>query len=215
MGEQNCDCGFAIPDRAQFCPGCGKPLTSDARERERIANAFPLRPEESAEGGDEISFSTPAALRSCYWSAAVAVILCSLPLISALFFIIFPAAGFASVASFRRKTGKLPDLRGGVKLGLMTGVLAFMLLLLLITFAVLLPGSAGYAEIFTGVADELERMGNTEAAGQLRELIEEPDRVATLMLTVLAMFSVMLIGLATAGGALGAKVLGRAPSERT
>ncbi len=207
MEERKCDCGFAIPEGAQFCPGCGKPLTRDARERERAANAFPVPREDESTTIDNVTFGTPEALRSCYWSAAIAAILCSLPLVSLLFFVIYPAAGFVSVASFRRKTGKDPTLRAGAKLGFMTGVLAFMLMLLLITFASVLPGSPGYHKAVSDLAQQLDDAGETDAATQLRELLERPGALAALMITMLAVFSILLIVLSTAGGLLGAKLL--------
>jgi hypothetical protein len=107
MSLEACDCGSQIPEDASFCPGCGKPLTEEARESERQANAFPAArpaPDEEGDRVDSITFGTPGALRSCYWSAAFAAIFMSLPLASLLCFIVYPAAGFYSVHSFRRQT---------------------------------------------------------------------------------------------------------------
>ena len=131
MNEENCDCGWrAIPEGASFCPGCGKPLTADARETERQANAFPRPRAEEEQAGpvDRVTFGTPGALRSCYWSAAFAAIIMSLPYASLLCFIVYPAAGFYSVHSFRRQTRKGVTLKAGAKLGFLTGVITFALL---------------------------------------------------------------------------------------
>jgi hypothetical protein len=210
MTEENCDCGWrAIPEGASFCPGCGKPLTADARETERQANAFPRPRAEQEEAGpvDRVTFGTPGALRSCYWSAAFAAIIMSLPYASLLCFIVYPAAGFYSVHSFRRQARKRVTLRAGAKLGFLTGVITFALLLILLTIASTMPGSPGISATLDELESSFEQQGEAELAARVQGLRGDPTALALLALISLSVGFGVTTGFAAAGGALGAKVL--------
>lgn len=217
MPVELCDCGFEIPYRASFCPGCGKPLTLEARERERIANAF-QRPEEQEETepvSSEITFGTPGVLRACYWSAALGAILISLPSAILLCFLIYPATGFYSVHSYRRQTKKKVSLRGGAKLGFLTGTITFALLLILMAIVSIVPGpepttesaSSGMSATF----DQLEKMfqeeGRQDLVTQLREVRRNPTALALMVVMSLMFLFGLTTAFTTVGGALGAKVL--------
>lgn len=210
MTEENCDCGWSgIPQGASFCPGCGKPLTADARESERQANAFQRPQAEEEESGpvDGVTFGTPGALRSCYWSAAFAAIILSLPYASLLCFIVYPAAGFYSVHSFRRQTGKHVTLRAGAKLGFLTGVITFALLLILLTIASSMPGSPGMSATLDELESSFAQQGETELVERVKTLRADPTALGLLALISLSIGFAVTTGFATAGGALGAKVL--------
>ena len=210
MTKDICDCGWSpIPHGASFCPGCGKPLTEVARESERQANSF-QRPREAEEDSglvDRVTFGTPGALRSCYWSAAFAAIIMSLPYASLLCFIVYPGAGFYSVHSFRRQTGRRVTLRAGAKLGFLTGVITFALLLILMTIASSMPGSPG----LSGTLDELEaafeQQNEPQLVDQVQALRGDPTALAFVALIGLSVVFCLTTTFSTAGGALGAKVL--------
>jgi hypothetical protein len=211
MTEDNCDCGWSgIPHGASFCPGCGKPLTDVARESERQANAFQRPQAEEEESGpvDRVTFGTPGALRSCYWSAAFAAIIMSLPYASLLCFIVYPGAGFYSVHSFRRQTSKRVTLRAGAKLGFLTGVITFALLLILLTIASSMPGSPGLSGTLDELEASFERQGESELVDRVQALRADPTALGLLALIALSVGFCVTTGFATAGGALGAKVLG-------
>jgi phosphatidylglycerophosphate synthase len=211
MPEEFCDCGSAIPENASFCPGCGKPLTVEAREADRQANAFP-RPREGEEPTGpivDVDFGTPGALRSCYWSAAFAAIFMNLPPLTLLFFIIYPAAGFHAVYSFRRRSQREVKVRAGAKLGFMTGVIAFALMLVLVAMATLSLDSDGLKLAFEESAVTLEADGQPEIAADIRELGENRSALAVIILFGLIIFFAISTGFTTVGGALGAKVLER------
>ena len=210
MIEENCDCGWrGIPQGASFCPGCGKPLTVDAREKDRQANAFQSPRAEEEESGpvDRVTFGTPGALRSCYWSAAFAAIIMSLPYATLLCFIVYPAAGFYSVYSFRRQTPRGVTLRAGAKLGFLTGVITFALVLILLTIASTMPGSPGMSATLDELETSFEQQGEAELVAQVQRLRADPTALALLALISLSVWFGVTTGFATAGGALGAKVL--------
>lgn len=210
MTEENCDCGWlGIPQGASFCPGCGKPLTADARETERQANAFqrPRAQEEVTGPVDQVTFGTPGALRSCYWSAAFAAIIMSLPYAGLLCFIVYPAAGFYSVHSFRRQTRMHVTLRAGAKLGFLTGVITFALLLILFTIAGAMPGSPGISATLDELESSFEQQGDAELVRRVQAIRADPTALGLLALIGLSVGFGMTAGFAAAGGALGAKVL--------
>ena len=211
MTEEFCDCGSAIPENASYCPGCGKPLTVEARETERQANAFPRPREGEQQTGllEDVDFGTPGALRSCYWSAAFAAILVNLPAMSLLCFIIYPAAGFYTVHSFRRRSQREVSLRAGAKLGFLTGVIAFALLLILMALASVASNPTGPGGALDQYAETLEADGQAEIAAQIRELGESRGALAFMVLASLIFGFAVTTAFTTAGGALGAKVLAK------
>jgi len=184
-------------------------LTVDARETERQANAFQIPRAEEEESGpvDRVTFGTPGALRSCYWSAAFAAIIMSLPYASLLCFIVYPAAGFYSVYSFRRQTRRGVTLKAGAKLGFLTGVITFALVLILLTIASTMPGSPGISESLDELETSFEQQGDAELVSQVQKLRADPTALALLALISLSVGFGVTTGFATAGGALGAKVL--------
>lgn len=204
MAEEHCSCGFALPEGAQFCPGCGRPLTPEAREHERTLNALPSREEDKPR---PIGFSDIHSLRACYWPAVAAALLANLPILNLLCFVWHPGAGFLAVHSYRRRTGREPNPREGAKLGFMTGVVSFTLSLILLAVASLLPGSGGMMGGFTRMQEEFEKAGNAEIAAQLGKLMEEPATLALVLVFGLAFSFLFTAGLATLGGATGARVL--------
>jgi hypothetical protein len=184
-------------------------LTAEARETERQANAFQRPRDEEEEAGpvDQVTFGTPGALRSCYWSAAFAAIIMSLPYASLLCFIVYPAAGLYSVHSFRRQTRKPVTLRAGAKLGFLTGVITFALLLILLTIASTMPGSPGISATLDELEKSFEQQGDAELVAWVQDLRTDPTALGLLALISLSVGFGVTTGFATAGGALGAKVL--------
>ena len=205
MPETFCTCGSALPKQAEFCPSCGRPLTEAALTRERVAHAA-IRLEVSEPGADlPPSFGNPHAVRACYWAAAAAAIVSSLPFMLLFGFVIYPAAGFFAVRSYRRRSGVTTSEADGAKLGLMTGVMTFALfMVLLATLALGSEGLAGAAEEF---AAQLEESGQAEFAASLSEMFASPVVMVSYLLSVLVLFFTLVAGFTSLGGLLGAKIL--------
>ena len=181
------------------------PLTEEAREAERTLNALPRREEETE--APPIGFSNVHALRACYWPAVIAALLGNLPGLNLLCFAWHPGAGFLSVQSYRRRTGREVAPKEGAKLGFMTGVVSFTLSLILLAVGSLLPGSGGMMGGFRRMQQEFEKSGQAELAEQFAKLIDDPAALAVVLLFALAVSFFFTAGLATLGGVFGARFL--------
>ncbi|MEZ5364465.1 MAG: zinc ribbon domain-containing protein [Bryobacterales bacterium] len=205
MAENRCSCGFELPEGAVFCPGCGRPLTPEAREQERIQNALP-RPKESPPP-PPVGFSDLQAIRACYWPAVMAALLANLPGLNVLCFLWHPGAGFLAVHSYRRRTGRTVDPREGARLGAMTGVISSTLMMVLLAVGTLLPGSPGIIGGFRLMQQEFEKSGETALAQQLGTLIADPPALALALVIGLTLSFAFTVGFAAFGGVVGARVL--------
>ncbi|MDA1315048.1 MAG: zinc ribbon domain-containing protein [Acidobacteria bacterium] len=216
--NSTCTCGAAIPDGAEFCPLCGRPLSEEARQAEAERDKAAIELSRRRAAGEEpqsrpIGFGNPVALRSSYLAGLLAAFLSSLPLLNFLCFVWYPATGFLSVYLYRRRTGESPTPREGARLGAMTGVLTSVISLVIGALNSLVS-EGDFADVFRrqikqmAVQEELQR--------DMLEQIENPTAVALIVLTILAMTLIATLGFSTAGGALGAKVLedDRPPSSQ-
>ncbi len=208
MPERFCTCGAVVQPTAEFCPNCGCPLTQDALTREREAHAAEIRREPVEPGADQPpSFGNPHALRAAYWSAAVAAIICSLPFMLLLGFVIYPAAGYFTVRSFQRRSGSGTSESDGAMLGFMTGVITFALFMVLLAANTLMLGSDGMISAVDEFATQLAETGQAEFAETVREMLSSPSVVASYLLSMLLFFFSLVTGFTSLGGVLGAKIL--------
>lgn len=208
MSKPRCSCDITIPEGAQFCPGCGRPLTEEALQRERELNAKPL-PKTDAEAVTPIGFGDSDALRVCYLSAAVATFLTTLGAPLALALIWFIGSGFFSVWAYRRRKGVSPSVREGAKLGWMTGVLTFSLLMVLLAIASMLSG-VGPRDRLEQSKEELIAGGvPEEVADTVAEALKSPLVLAAVFAFSLLLYFLLTAGFAALGGVLGAQILGR------
>jgi hypothetical protein len=205
--EQTCTCGATAPPKARFCPMCGRPLSEPAPAvvEEETADVREVLPSATL-AIPPISFGNPDALRSGYLAALFAALLMQIPFVNLLCFVWYPAAGFFSVYSFRKRTGQKPKTSGGARLGWITGVLTFTISLLLSAIGSLLPREDG--GIGEAMRRQVEQMPDQDGVRQqLLELLQNPAAIAIFVLLVVIVTFVATIGLTVAGGALGAKVL--------
>ena len=203
--ESICTCGARMPSNARFCHMCGRPLHEEpepvVEQREDVRETLP----KVALAGP-IAFGNPDALRSAYISALFASLLTNVPFLNYLCFIWYPAAGFLSVHNYRKRVGAAPSVRGGAKLGWITGVLTFAISLLLGAIGSLLPNQG--ASLNDILRQQIEQTpGQEDLKQQFLEMLQNPMALAVLVLFVLAVSFAMTTGFAVLGGALGAKVL--------
>ena len=196
-----CTCGAQLPPDALFCHKCGKPqreiLTPEAPPEPEPASLPPPSP--PLREALPLDFRNGAAVRIGLIVAAVStVVFFILPFLNWIF------GGFLTAFLYKRRTGALLNLGAGVRLGWITGVLAFALYV--IPFAI-----------------ELPRM-NSQLAARLRSTLSGQDPVlmeqmlrffqsgagtaALVAFSLMAMFLIITF-LSIAGGALAAKVVGR------
>jgi hypothetical protein len=206
-----CTCGAQLPVDARFCHKCGKPQ----------GDLFPPDPEAPPEPipvvvtapppPAEIGFSNGTAVRVGFFAALIAVLLGIIPLPFPVLrlMIVFLAAGFLAVFLYVRRTGQPITLRGGARIGWITGIFSFTIFTVQLTATVLASSSEG------GFATALKQAlpPNDARTSQALQLIQEPGALALLMVMVLIFLFVFLTVLPTLGGLLGAKVLAREQSS--
>ncbi len=185
---------------------CGRPMTPEALARDREANAF-QRPEEPP-APPPIGFGNRVALRACYWNAVIAALFASLPVASLMCFLWFPAAGFFSVAAYRRRAGVEVSVNDGMKLGWITGVVTFAMWLILFSIGGM-ASDGGMGGALENAAEQFRKTGQAESAEILMKVAGDPALLALTIVFTLATVFALTAGLATLGGALGARVLER------
>src|SRR4051794_8860906 len=121
-----CTCGAQLAPDSLFCHKCGKPQREVA-EPEIVTQPIPPPPLPEAPPSPAslpLNFHNPVAVRV---AATVALIATLLSWIPALNIILWLAAGFFAVYLYRRRTGVFLNVRAGVRLGWITGVLMFVI----------------------------------------------------------------------------------------
>ena len=110
---------------------------------------------------------------------------------------------------YRRRTGQLLTVRGGLRLGWITGILTFAIMTVLFTLSIV-PVAVSQGGLGKFFQQSLRNMpsGDPSVQEALR-MFETPAGIAGILLAMLVMFFVFITLLCTAGGALGAKVAGR------
>jgi hypothetical protein len=200
-----CTCGAQLPPDALFCHKCGKP------QREIVAPepvtpppapiAEPVVPERRTA---PMSFRNPAAVR-----IALLVAMSATALGFVLPFLNWLAAGFFAVFFYCRKTGYELNVGGGVKLGWITGVLMFGPWALIFLMQQLSAARSG--KLAALMQEQLSRTmpAHDPSVQQVIDMLQSgPGLVAAMVFALVALFF-FITGLSMAGGALGAKMVGR------
>jgi len=205
-----CTCGARLAEDARFCHKCGKPQREEP-EIEALAQAMqaeapvqaPLAPPPATSAAPGIGFRNPVAVRAAIIASALATLAGLVPL-PGLFHSLWQlltivAGGFASVYLYQRRTGVYLSIRAGLQIGWMTGLFCFIVTMVMLTL--LLAVFAGVGE--TGLKRITEESGRPEIAAAFSGMLTNP---AMLVFALVSAFFVMTM-LASAGGALGSKVL--------
>ena len=112
-------------------------------------------------------------------------------------------AGYFSVWIYKRRTGQRLNVRGGARMGWITGVISCALLTLLFAFFMLaIRQMGGLDAIKDGLKDLAFQQSSVDEA---LKMLQDPSR---MLRSLIATF-IMLTLTCTAGGALGAKILGK------
>jgi uncharacterized membrane protein YhaH (DUF805 family) len=157
-----------------------------------------------------INFHNRAAVRIALLMAGVSSLLGLIPLGPILssfwWLIVMVSAGFAAVYVYHKQTGEFLNIRNGMRMGWMTGLFNFIILLILTTAAaVALSGKGGLSGMYR---EQLEKSGAMTADVQeALKVLESPTGFAMVVMTGLVFVFVLFTFLPMVGGALGAKVL--------
>lgn len=204
---ESCTCGAQLPPDARFCHKCGKP-----QRDETVAEMAALDAAMSATRALEVvppplplSFRNPIALRAGLLAAAL---LCLIMLIPGVIYgsvVWWLGAGFFSVWIYKRRTGQRLTVRGGARMGWITGVLSCVLFTLLFVFLMVAIQRVGLAALKDGLRDLAVQQSKVDEAVKAFKVLQNPLEVLQSLVPI---FLVMTLT-CTAGGALGAKILGR------
>ena len=155
----------------------------------------PLQPQARPPEPVPLNFHNTVALRIALLVSAIATLLSILPYLNWL------AAGFFAVFFYRRRTGSPLNMESGVRMGWMTGILMFGMMACILAASVLFFRAAGGV---AGLQAEFKNAMDPRVLETLKTLQNGPD-VARLLVQ-LFVFTTLL---SMAGGALGAKMVGR------
>jgi hypothetical protein len=203
MGEMAdiCTCGAELPEGALFCHKCGRPQR-EIVEPEPIekppVTAPPVAPPVTQAGA--VNFRNPLAMRVALLVAVSATVMgLILPVLNWL------AAGFFAVFFYCRKTGSGLNVGGGVKLGWITGVLMFGPWALIIVPQQLAAIRSGKL----AAVMQAQLPAHDPAVDQMLNALQSGPGLAGAVIFALIAFFFFITGLSMAGGALGAKMVGR------
>jgi len=204
-----CSCGAELPPDARFCHKCGKPQRPElVPEPEPAPAKEPVR--EAPPRPAALNFHNPAAVRVGLSMASLSALLSWVPFLNLAFVVWWLAAGFFSVYLYRRRTGQLLSVRGGLRLGWITGILTFAIMTVLFTVSIV-PVAVSKGGLGTLLQQQLRASmpaGDPNVQEALR-MFQSPAGLATILLFMLFTFFVLITLFCTVGGALGAKIAGR------
>jgi hypothetical protein len=201
-----CTCGTRLVEDSLFCHTCGKPQREIEFYQPETTGVEPpplppvvIEPLPVA----RLDFRNPIAVRVAFTVALVATLLSWIPAIAIP---LWGGAGYFAVVLYRRSTGALLNVKSGLQLGWITGVLLFGLTAIAFTLS-LLPAASngGLSAIFKQQMQTQIKDPNDPRLQEVLRLLDTASGQIVIVLAMLVMLFVMITVLSMAGGALGAK----------
>ncbi|MDX2179700.1 MAG: hypothetical protein SFV18_08920 [Bryobacteraceae bacterium] len=209
--NERCTCGALTVEGARFCHKCGRPLY----EEPKIEPEAALEPQESVPppasappAPAEINFRNSVAVRVGFLMAGLGIFATNLlgllgsPILQAISVLTLAAgSGYFAVWLYNRRTGQRLSVTGGARLGWITGVFSFLIVMVIVTMTVALVGPEAYSQML--------RDNIVKAAASQPNLKVPPveqlmgTMIFMILITAFATFTVA----ASIGGAFGAKIL--------
>jgi hypothetical protein len=218
-----CTCGAELPPDARFCHRCGKP-----QREEIVPETVPPLPEvltavapvaqtaPPATAPPRVNFHNATAVRVGLLMAGIASLFSALPAMAAGLAglaIWWITTGFLSVYVYRRRTGQFLTVDSGLRMGWITGLLGSTITSVVFTVSVI-PLIRG-GQIATLYEEQFHKMyGNDPNVQQALQMLKNPGSLALVVVFVLLFFFLIITFLCTAGGALGAKMVGGVTGPR-
>jgi hypothetical protein len=203
---ESCTCGAQLPPDARFCHKCGKPQRDEPEARMLAEESAPLTiaaPLVEAAAPVPLGFRNPIALRVGLLAAALVCLTMMIPVVQYMSILWWLGAGYLSVWIYKRRTGQRLNVRGGARMGWITGLLSCGLLTLLFTFLMVAIQQAGGLEALkSGLKDFAIQQSRVD------EAIKVLQNPLAILRSLLEMFVILTLT-CTAGGALGAKILSK------
>ncbi len=204
-----CTCGAQLPPDARFCHKCGKPQYDypGFTEEPEVQAPPPLPETAPVLVLPEIGFHNRLAVRIGFITAlaAIFVFVAPLPLPFLRLVIAFIAAGFLAAFLYSHRTGQRLSIRGGARLGWITGIFSFAMFIVLSTVDILMLSKGG--ELAKSIQSQLPP--DDARSQMLAQVLNDPANLAAMVLLSLILMFIVLTALPIIGGALGAKVLAK------
>jgi hypothetical protein len=196
---EKCTCGADLFENSRFCHRCGRPvreLTSTEQEEFAPVPPPPAPATVVPPQALPIGFSNPIAVRVAGLMSLGILLASMLPLVPMFAFIWCLPAGWGAVRLYRRLTGLRLNVGAGARLGFLTGVLAFVLMLVVIAFSMVASGRE--------ILDQLTKQMVIQDP-RMSDVVNNPAMLGAGLLMVVMLLFAMVVGMCAAGGALGAK----------
>ena len=206
-----CNCGAELPPDARFCHRCGRPLREEPVREEVLREAPVIVPPPAVRPPPpRLNFHNATAVRIGLLLASIASLLSALPVWAAglLGLVLWwLTTGFLSVYIYRRRTGQFLSVDSGLRMGWITGLLGSTISSVLFTVSVVpLIHSGTIASIYK---EQLHTMAASDANVQeALRILQSPGGLTMFVIMALLFLFLIITFLCTAGGALGAKLVG-------
>jgi hypothetical protein len=189
---------------------CGRPVFED--EIPEAAETAPPQPDFPQDGPQQpalppmsaaarsgplpVGFGNPVALRVAFVMSLGTMLLEMIPGVNLLLVVWVVAAGWLAVLRYRRLTGYALSVKAGARLGSLTGILTFLSLLIMSTLSMAVVGKDVFQQ-------------KIKQDPQVAQAFNDPATLAVALLLALLLLFAIVVGTCAAGGALGARFVGR------
>ena len=198
-----CTCGAQLPPDALFCHKCGKPqrelVAPEIHTPEHEEFVPPPAPLPLATDALPMSFRNPVAMRIAFTAAILGALLSWVPILNVILWL---GAGYFAVFFYRRRTGHLLNLGAGLRMGWITGVMMFAIVAVLFTAFVIVFNVSGGIEV-------LQSQFRNASDPKVQEALQTLRSGSGIAIFLMQLF-LFITCLSMIGGALGAKLIGRA-----
>lgn len=202
-----CTCGAKLPPDARFCHKCGKPQydypgTTEAQEPEPPpVQGLPPLPQSPGPAAAEINFRNGTAVRIGFLAALLAVfgtgVVSSVFQSPASLLIGFFCAGLLAQLWYRRRTGQRLSVRSGARIGWITGIFLFAILLVLSVILVMNLNT---------LASFRDNPAMQKAFQDFQKTLSDPSKATESVLMLVVTLFLLGTTLPMLGGALGARL---------
>jgi hypothetical protein len=198
-----CTCGAQLPPDALFCHKCGKPqrelIAPEFHIPENAESVAPPAPLPLAPDALPMNFRNPVAMRIAFTAAILGALLSWVPVLNVILWL---GAGYFAVFFYRRRTGHLLNLGAGLRMGWITGVMMFAIVAVLFTAFVIVFNVSGGIEM-------LQSQFRNASDPKVQEALQTLRSGSGVVIFLMQLF-LFITCLSMIGGALGAKLMGRA-----